>query len=323
MLEVIIPAYNAHKTIDSTLCSLAMQTARRRVLVTIVDDCSDEPYDELVKRYDGLLNIRILKTPQNGGAGVARNVGIDNAMGDFITFVDADDCLSTPLALSTAMTELYGKMPDIFELKTVQECDKGIILRQNYNCTFIHGKFFRTQFLKENNIHFPTTRYNEDSAFCCVAFNLAGDQKILRLDYEVYTWLNNQDSTVRKMEDYYSRGILQFVEGRQFTYDELIKHGEVEKANRDIFNNLVTLYYQGVDFEYGAPDIYEPFCEKVALYLDHVGFWHLWETEPELGKLLFEQYKAKNYEPHYVELMYLPRIGIIEWFEEICEKYVK
>ena len=102
-----------------------------------------------------------------------------------------------------------------------------------------------------------------------------------------------------------------------------MKHGEVEKANRDIFNNLVTLYYQGVDFEYGAPDIYEPFCEKVAHYLDHVNFWHLWETEPELGKLLFEQYKAKNYEPHYVELMYLPRIGIIEWFEEICGKYVK
>ena len=322
MFEIIIPVYNSRKTLDRALCSIGMQTARRRLLVTIVDDCSDEKYDDILARYNGFINYRVLRTPQNGGAGVARNVGIENAMGDYLMFMDSDDCLSTPLAASTILTECYSKWPDIFELKTVQECDKGIILRQDYNCTFIHGKVFRTQFLLENNIRFPTIRYNEDSAFCCICYNLAGENKILRLDYEIYTWLNNQDSTVRAMKDYYSRGILQFVQGRQFVYDVLEEHKVHDKAIKDVFTNIVTLYYMGVDFEYGATDMYEPYCEEVAKYLKHVKFWEVYEENEEMRKILYERYKAWKYNPRYVEIMYLPRIGIIEWFEEITQKYI-
>ena len=114
MLEVIIPAYNAHETIDTPLASLAMQKARHNILVTIVDDCSDEPYDDIVARYRGLLAIRILSTYKNCGAGMARNVGIYNAAGDYLTFLDADDAFSTPLALSSVISECEKKSPDIF-----------------------------------------------------------------------------------------------------------------------------------------------------------------------------------------------------------------
>ena len=58
MLEIIIPVYNSHKTLDRALCSIGMQTARRRLLVTIVDDCSDEGYDEILARYDGFKDFR-------------------------------------------------------------------------------------------------------------------------------------------------------------------------------------------------------------------------------------------------------------------------
>ena len=48
MINIIIPYYNASATIERALHSIAMQTAYRKVIVTIVDDCSDE----LIEHWD-------------------------------------------------------------------------------------------------------------------------------------------------------------------------------------------------------------------------------------------------------------------------------
>lgn len=320
MLEVIIPAYNAHKTIDTTLSSLAMQTARRRMLVTIVDDCSDEGYEDIAARYDGLLNIRILKTKRNGGAGLARNVGIDNALGDYVTFIDADDAFSTPLAISSVMNECYRKWPDIFMARVVQECDNALLLKMDFNSTWIHAKFYRTKFLKDNDLRFPPTRYNEDSAFCTLTQRLAPKDKILQLDYEIYTWINNKASTVRSGKDYYSEHIDDFVRGRLWSYRELCKRGKEDEAMLDAASSLVVLYYMGVDFENGAPAAYDDFCRLTALYAKTIDFTSLLENATFVSKLA-ENYQKHKFTPRYQDktTYYFPRIGIIEWYEEIME----
>lgn len=319
MLEVIIPAYNAHKTIDTALSSLAMQKARRRVLVTIVDDCSDEPYDEIISRYDGLLNIRILKTKTNCGAGIARNVGIYHALGDYVTFLDADDAFSTPLALSAVMDECYRKWPDIFMAKVVQECDNAILYKMDFNSTWIHAKFYRTKFLKDNEIYFPPLRYNEDGAFCTLTQGLAGEGKVLRLDYDIYTWINNKASTVRSGKDYYSEHIDDFVRGRIWSYQQLMRRGAEESAVFDVANSLVVLYYMGVDMENGADEeYYKNFCKLVGDYVRETNLFDHFK-EADFVKRVAENYQKHKFMPRYQteELYYFPRIGIIEWFEEI------
>ena len=72
-----------------------------------------------------------------------------------------------------------------------------------------------------------------------------------------------------------------------------------------------------------ATDIYEAYCEAVAKYLQHIKFWDEYDASEDMRKILFERYKGWQYNPRYTELMYLPRIGIIEWFEEITRKYIK
>lgn len=85
-LSIIIPYYNAKVYTDELLHVLAGQMTND-VEVVLVDDGSDEPYET---EYEWVKVIR----QSNGGASKARNTGLDNAAGEYIAFIDADDMVS-------------------------------------------------------------------------------------------------------------------------------------------------------------------------------------------------------------------------------------
>ena len=91
--SVIIPMYNAKKTIVEVLRSVLQQTYRGSVEVIIVDDGSDDGSYEVVEEYiakNGDLNIKLIKQ-QNYGVSAARNRAIRESNGEYIAFLDADD----------------------------------------------------------------------------------------------------------------------------------------------------------------------------------------------------------------------------------------
>jgi glycosyltransferase involved in cell wall biosynthesis len=51
MVNIIIPAYNAHKTIRQAIASVASQENQEQIKLTIVDDCSSEPYNYLLRQH--------------------------------------------------------------------------------------------------------------------------------------------------------------------------------------------------------------------------------------------------------------------------------
>lgn len=87
-LTIIIPTYNRNEYADKLLKQLDKQM-ENDVEVILVDDFSDIPYQS---KYKWLKIIRLEKN--SGGASVPRNVGLDNAKGKYITFVDVDDLIS-------------------------------------------------------------------------------------------------------------------------------------------------------------------------------------------------------------------------------------
>ena len=91
-VSIIMPYYNAERYIRETVSSIIAQTFTDWELL-IVDDCSTSPETESVLRDVKSMDERIvlLKTSVNGGAGAARNVGIDAAEGRYIAFCDSDD----------------------------------------------------------------------------------------------------------------------------------------------------------------------------------------------------------------------------------------
>ena len=91
-VSIIMPYYNAAKYIEDTVSAIINQTYKDWELI-IVDDCSPASETEEVLKSVAKMDarIRIMKTSRNGGAGVARNVGIEAARGKYLAFCDSDD----------------------------------------------------------------------------------------------------------------------------------------------------------------------------------------------------------------------------------------
>lgn len=91
IISIITPAYNAENYISQTIESVQNQSFKDWELI-IVDDCSKDYTSVLVKEFENKdPRIRMIKAPQNGGVAKARNLGLEQARGDFIAFVDSDD----------------------------------------------------------------------------------------------------------------------------------------------------------------------------------------------------------------------------------------
>ena len=96
-LSIIIPCYNATKTINRCLNSIYSQGLDERDFEVIcVDDCSNDPTMVLTinnYKYMGVhpANLRLIKHSENKRQGEARNTGLRAATADGILFMDADD----------------------------------------------------------------------------------------------------------------------------------------------------------------------------------------------------------------------------------------
>lgn len=102
LVSVVIPAHNAARFIFETLRSVAVQTHSNLELI-VVDDGSDDGTCEILRGFRD-RRIRLLQTDRTGAA-FARNIGLAEAQGEFIQFLDADDILS-PHKLASQLSAL-------------------------------------------------------------------------------------------------------------------------------------------------------------------------------------------------------------------------
>lgn len=136
-LSIIIPLYNTPKKffrecLDSISKQTILDTINYEIL--IIDDCSSEDYSEIYKDFYN-LNIKILKQAKNSGPGFCRNVGVKEAKGRYITFVDADDKFyddnSLSLLYNVTKTGDYdlvcGRIEEQLKNKTSIQLQRGYI----------------------------------------------------------------------------------------------------------------------------------------------------------------------------------------------------
>ena len=99
-ISVIIPVYNAEKTLPDTLKNTAAQSLSDIEIICVDDGSTDQSF-KIIKNWQAVhSNIRCVRQ-QNGGAGSARNRGMDMAAGEYIAFMDADDSYPNEHALET------------------------------------------------------------------------------------------------------------------------------------------------------------------------------------------------------------------------------
>lgn len=92
-VSIIIPVYNAEKYIEETIRRVVAQTYTDWELLLVVDGCGDRSA-QVIQEYkdaEGENRLRLIIREENQGAARARNIGLQEAKGRYIAYVDADD----------------------------------------------------------------------------------------------------------------------------------------------------------------------------------------------------------------------------------------
>ena len=212
-VSVIIPVYNAEKYLNQCISSIANQTMQDIEIIAINDGSTDNSLnvlDELSQRYKGKLKIY---TKENGGAGSARNIGIENANGEFIKFVDADDYLKVDIlekmytiAKEHNVSLVRGNYQTILgPIKMEDKCSWSDIngsqivdLSQNRDYIVTETPGIGNKLISRDligDLRFPEKTKWEDLAIMPVV--IARSEKLFHIDEPVYNYRVNMNTTIK------------------------------------------------------------------------------------------------------------------------------
>ena len=90
MISVIIPVYNASRYVDRVVQCVQLQTFHDWELILVDDGSKDGSGQVCDKHADKDSRVRVIHQ-RNRGASAARRVGIENARGEYLIFIDCDD----------------------------------------------------------------------------------------------------------------------------------------------------------------------------------------------------------------------------------------
>lgn len=198
MIDVIIPCYNCSKDyLIRALSSVAMQTIRDEIKVTIVRD-GGKDYYEIRDIFKPILDIQEVSYNDNRGPGYARRFGYLHTNGEYIVNLDSDDTFLTAFSLKILKDGMYtgAKPNDICNTPFLEELGNKFITLTNTNRVWLHGMMYRRSFLEKHNILMNESYSNEDVGFNLLCYLC--DAKINYLDRPTYCWHYNNNSIVRK-----------------------------------------------------------------------------------------------------------------------------
>lgn len=178
-LSIIIPVYNAEKYIKECIESILPEMDNEIELLLIDDGSKDSSY-YIIKKYQS-KNIRLFHH-ENHGVSYTRNIGIQNAKGKYILFVDADDKLDSGWksiiskgCQSNKDVIYYSRGFNNLEYYEKIEIVRGIFGINNAKVNFSSpcSKLYKRKYLLQNNIKFDVELVNgEDGIFnLCVILN--------------------------------------------------------------------------------------------------------------------------------------------------------
>lgn len=210
-VSVIVPVYNAERWLNRCVDSILAQTFINFELLLVDDGSTDSSgaiCDEYAK-HDS--RVRVFHKP-NGGVSSARNLGLDNACGEWISFVDADDWIendSLKQMFNMATDEcLYIVIANYYEdndgrsvymSQNVGEASKENLISSMFKHLLLgvgFTKFIKFRIIKENNLRFnEKISYCEDFILCCQIFMLNPRVGFLNAAYYHYDCTNYNSLT--------------------------------------------------------------------------------------------------------------------------------
>jgi len=256
-ISIIIPTYNAERTIARCVNSIQEQTYSDLEIIIVNDGSKDstERIVHLLKKNDE--RIKLITIP-NGGVSHARNVGIENATGDYITFVDSDDYIDSDMyecllevAKEYDVKIVHCSYKNVSENEKINSVvgDTGKIITQNHDeamsCILegklfaggLWNKLFDVELFDEIRLE-ENIKFNEDVLANYQLFDKVG--KSVFIDRAFYNYVAMESSSthaansVEKEEQclFVSEKMCKFSEGKSYKYI----------SERRVSSNLLQVY---------------------------------------------------------------------------------
>lgn len=264
-ISVIVPVYNSLNCLERCVDSICAQTFEELEIILVDDGSTDGTgrlCDTLAER-DGRIRVY---HKENGGASSARNLGLQNASGEYIGFVDSDDYIDADVYRKMAelafeknypvvqisrdeREESGGRLPDVcVPPENIRFCDsetfiKELLLHQA-DCSFCTKLIRKDLFAKHR---FPEGELNEDFK---LLIELLGEiEGIAILPEQGYHVVCRSDSTTRKRSAYsFSRVFLDIVKNAD-RIQELVDRSYPALHEHAVRFNL----YQRLDYMLHVP----------------------------------------------------------------------
>lgn len=234
-LDLIINTYKSKDYLAGALESVAKQTIKDKVLVTLVEDGTDETYDELINEYGKMINIRFIKKPKNCGIGKARQFALDNTYLPFVAFLDSDD-------------QLYDEKSLEVQLKEIENNDNISVVTSKiwlYGEPRLHlgnllAKIYRRSSLEKHKIKFYNQKCGEDAVFNMQLFDKLKEEEIVDIDDVTYRHIvQNEQSITHIYND-----IKWQLDGNIKYYKKFLRKNKGQKTNtRMALISIMGMYY--------------------------------------------------------------------------------
>jgi len=339
LIDVIIPAYNVPDHIlFRCLSSIACQDIVSDLEVTIVDDASTQQnYAEVIKAFQPIVKINLLRYETNGGPGVARQYGIDHTSNGYMTFIDADDTFNGAFALKALRNGIemnnglfqmcVGVFDEVHELMVDPSQNPPLLMSHENDLVWMFGKMYRRSFIDKYNIHFhESSRANEDNGFNRLFQLCTNDREQINfIPAHVYYWHENPNSITRANDCQYSYGsssrdsFYGFVENMIFAITEARKrnpyNGVITKWSVVCLLNVYEYYIECVE---RAPEHAEQNFKWCKRYYDEV--YSL--IEKDISKEILAQHYNETMRNAYMGDKLngiIPCMGIFEFLEKLKE----
>ncbi len=308
-VSAIIAAYNAEKYLVDTLESIVNQTIDSYEIIAVNDGSTDSTLEILQSYQENYPHLHII-TKENGGPSAARNAALEQATGEFVYFLDADDIVEVNAleimyeAAKSEKADLVIAKYDIFnQFKTIQvkDLDEMLALKQiekydsNILWTFsLWNKLFKRDIIEKYNLRFPPISYSEDGVFTMSFVFLTN--RITGLDEVVLHYrrmLDGEDSSITatisksKVSDYIEAHHRIYEATEHSMLIDYPQYGSIEELKRE--NQELHEYIQTIH------------RKELHILLDHFysKFWSLEEATvqmivDELNQE-FQQLNGKDY----------------------------
>ncbi|WP_339239769.1 glycosyltransferase family 2 protein [Geobacillus sp. FSL W8-0466] len=232
LVSIIVPIYNVENCLERCINSLIKQTYENIEIIAVNDGSTDNSFNIIKNLQKKDSRIKIFNK-ENGGQATARNLGLDQASGDYIMMVDSDDYLDENAIMECVNVALNNEADlYIFDFYCINKDKKKKYVKSGIhlnNCfTAPWNKFYSKQLWQ--TYRFPEGYWYEDLGIIPVI--IATAERIIKIDKPLYFYDTSRENSQSNTINYEKLGdVVPMIKN---IYNELYKIGKLEKHINEV-----------------------------------------------------------------------------------------